>query len=95
MRRDNLVCPNEHVILGAVVKTEDHIVYLTNLEGVVNVVYSALLVVAGDVSSVSLVICEILIEHLDAVVSVTADKRVRKLAVHQSDSFLCICPLLI
>ena len=95
MRRYNLVCPNENVVLGTVVKAKKHIVNLTNPEGMVNVIYSALFIVATDILSITFVISEVLIEHLDAVVTVATDKRVRKLAVHNRDSFLCGSPLFV
>ena len=95
MRRNNIVCPYEHVVLGAVVKAKKEVVNLTNPEGVVNVVYSALLVVAADILKIGLVSAEVLVEHLDAVVTVTADEGVRNDAVHKGYSLLGVNPLLI
>ena len=92
---NDLICPYKHIILGAVVKAEDHIVYLADFEGVVNVVYSSLLVISAHVGKVALVSTEILIEHLDTVVTVTANERVRKDAIHHSNSFLSSSPLIV
>ena len=93
MRCDNLVCPNENVILSSVVKTKKKIINRACLEGMINIVYSTLLVVAGDIARISLVIREVLVKELDAVVTVAANERVRNLAVHKADSLLSGSPL--
>ena len=93
MSGNNLVCPHENVILGSVVKAKKEIINGSRLEGVVNVIYSSLLIVSGDIVGVSRVVAEILIKELDTVVTVTADKRIRNLAVHKRDSILCGGPL--
>ena len=95
MCRNNIVCPYEHVILSTVIEAKKEVVNLTNLEGVVNVVYSALLVVAADILKIGLVSAEVLVEHLDAVVTVTADEGVRNDSVHKGYSLLGVNPLLI
>ena len=77
------------------VKAKKKVINLTYLEGVVNVINSSLLVVSGDILKVRIVRAKILIEHLDTVVTVATDKRIRKNTVHHSDCCLCICPLLI
>ena len=90
---NNLVCPNENVILSAVVERKKKVINGSCSEGVVNVVYSSLLVISGDIVGISRVVAEILVVKLNAVVAVTADKRIRNLAVHKGDSFLCGSPL--
>ena len=74
MSGNNLVCPHENIILGSVVKAKKEIINGSRLEGVVNVIYSSLLIVSGDVLCISCVITEILIKEFDTVVTVTADK---------------------
>ena len=93
MRCDNLVCPNENVILSSVVKTKKKIINRACLEGMINIVYSTLLVIAGDIARISLVIREVPVKELDAVVTVAANERVRNLAVHKADSLLSGSPL--
>ena len=88
MSSNNLVCPNENIVLSSVVKAKKEVINRTCLEGVVNVVYFTLLVVAGYVIGISLVLCKVLVEEINAVVTVTADKRVRNLAIHKGDSLL-------
>ena len=95
MRGNNLVCPNENVILGSVVKAKKEVVNGARSEGVINVVYLALLVVSCDVGGISIVLSKVLVEEIDAVVTVTADKRVRNIAIHKGDSLLSGSPLCI
>ena len=90
-----VVCPSEHRILSAVVKAKKKVINLADLEGVVNVIYSTLLIVSRDIRKIGIVRAKVFIEHLNTVVTVTANKRVRKLTIHHSNSRLSIYPLLI
>ena len=95
MRCNNLVCPNKNIVLGAVIQAKDHIINVANLKGMIYVINSSLFIVTCDVLSISGMIAEILIEELNTVVAVTADKRIRNLSIHHGDSFLSVGPLLV
>ena len=93
MSGNNLVCPHENVILSSVVETKEKIINATHLEGVVNVIYSPLFIISCDIVGISLMICKVLIEEFNTIVTVATNKGIRDLAVHKRDCFLCGSPL--